>query len=170
MAGLDPAIFSGTVRVEMAGSSPAMTISRTELQQFWALPRAFNPINNSRCLIPLSRRRTRPTVVQRNTVHPAGKPMPILTDGHPRVLRTEPGREIGDRRRQSGRRTWYRSVTRSSATRFISTIDEKPKRTGVPLKRLRNITENPEVAVTVDRWTRTGAGSPGSCCAAVPKF
>ncbi|MGD0430145.1 MAG: TIGR03668 family PPOX class F420-dependent oxidoreductase [Acetobacteraceae bacterium] len=32
------------------------------------------------------------------------------------------------------------------------TIDEKPKRTGVPLKRLRNITENPEVAVTVDRW------------------
>jgi len=32
------------------------------------------------------------------------------------------------------------------------TIDEKPKRTDVPLKRLRNIAENPEVAVTVDRW------------------
>lgn len=32
------------------------------------------------------------------------------------------------------------------------TIDEKPKRTGIPLKRLRNIAENPEVAVTVDRW------------------
>lgn len=32
------------------------------------------------------------------------------------------------------------------------TIDEKPKRTGVPLKRLRNIAENPEAAVTVDRW------------------
>src|SRR5579862_259075 len=32
------------------------------------------------------------------------------------------------------------------------TIDEKPKRTDVPLKRLRNISENPEVAVTVDRW------------------
>jgi PPOX class probable F420-dependent enzyme len=32
------------------------------------------------------------------------------------------------------------------------TIDEKPKRTGIPLKRLRNISENPEVAVTVDRW------------------
>jgi len=31
------------------------------------------------------------------------------------------------------------------------------------LKRLRNITENPEVAVTVDRWDETGAGSPGSC-------
>jgi PPOX class probable F420-dependent enzyme len=32
------------------------------------------------------------------------------------------------------------------------TIDEKPKRVDIPLKRLRNIGENPEVAVTVDRW------------------
>ena len=32
------------------------------------------------------------------------------------------------------------------------TVDEKPKRTGVPLKRIRNIQENPAVAVTVDRW------------------
>ena len=32
------------------------------------------------------------------------------------------------------------------------TIDEKPKRTDRPLKRLRNIAENPEIAVTVDRW------------------
>jgi PPOX class probable F420-dependent enzyme len=32
------------------------------------------------------------------------------------------------------------------------TIDEKPKRTDRPLKRLRNIAENPETAVTVDRW------------------
>lgn len=32
------------------------------------------------------------------------------------------------------------------------TIDEKPKRTGVPLKRLRNIAENPQIAVTMDRW------------------
>ncbi len=32
------------------------------------------------------------------------------------------------------------------------TIDEKPKRTDIQLKRLRNILENPEVAVTVDRW------------------
>lgn len=32
------------------------------------------------------------------------------------------------------------------------TIDEKPKRTGIQLKRLRNIAENPEIAVTVDRW------------------
>jgi PPOX class probable F420-dependent enzyme len=32
------------------------------------------------------------------------------------------------------------------------TVDEKPKRTDIPLKRLRNIAENPQVAVTVDRW------------------
>ena len=40
------------------------------------------------------------------------------------------------------------------------TIDEKPKRAGAPLKRLRNIAENPTVAVVVDRyeddWTRLG--------------
>lgn len=34
---------------------------------------------------------------------------------------------------------------------FIS-VDEKPKRTDIPLKRLRNIQENPAVAVTVDHW------------------
>jgi len=32
------------------------------------------------------------------------------------------------------------------------TVDEKPKRIGIPLKRLRNIQENPAVAVTIDRW------------------
>jgi PPOX class probable F420-dependent enzyme len=40
------------------------------------------------------------------------------------------------------------------------TIDEKPKRADAPLKRLRNIAENPTVAVVVDRydndWTRLG--------------
>jgi PPOX class probable F420-dependent enzyme len=40
------------------------------------------------------------------------------------------------------------------------TIDEKPKRARAPLKRLRNIAENPAVAVVVDRydddWTRLG--------------
>jgi PPOX class probable F420-dependent enzyme len=40
------------------------------------------------------------------------------------------------------------------------TIDEKPKRSGVALKRLRNIAENPAVAVVVDHydedWTRLG--------------
>ncbi len=37
------------------------------------------------------------------------------------------------------------------ATVYIS-IDEKPKRTDRPLKRLRNILANPAVALTVDRW------------------
>lgn len=32
------------------------------------------------------------------------------------------------------------------------TVDEKPKRTDMPLKRLRNIQQNPAVAVTADRW------------------
>ncbi|HBK04640.1 MAG TPA: TIGR03668 family PPOX class F420-dependent oxidoreductase [Acetobacteraceae bacterium] len=32
------------------------------------------------------------------------------------------------------------------------TVDEKPKRTDIPLKRIRNIQQNPAVAVTVDRW------------------
>jgi PPOX class probable F420-dependent enzyme len=36
--------------------------------------------------------------------------------------------------------------------RLYITIDEKPKRIDTPLKRLRNIAENPEIAVTVDRW------------------
>jgi PPOX class probable F420-dependent enzyme len=37
------------------------------------------------------------------------------------------------------------------AALYIS-VDEKPKRTDIPLKRLRNIQANPRVAVTVDRW------------------
>jgi len=32
------------------------------------------------------------------------------------------------------------------------TVDEKPKRTDRPLKRIRNIRQNPAVAFTVDRW------------------
>lgn len=32
------------------------------------------------------------------------------------------------------------------------TVDEKPKRADIPLKRIRNIQQNPAVAVTVDRW------------------
>jgi PPOX class probable F420-dependent enzyme len=48
----------------------------------------------------------------------------------------------------------------SGETLYV-TIDEKPKRTtGMPLKRLRNIAENPAVAMVVDRydedWTRLG--------------
>jgi PPOX class probable F420-dependent enzyme len=32
------------------------------------------------------------------------------------------------------------------------TIDEKPKRRDIPLKRVRNILENPRAAFVVDRW------------------
>ncbi len=38
-------------------------------------------------------------------------------------------------------------------TSLYITVDEKPKRHDIPLKRLRNIMENPAVALTVDRWT-----------------
>jgi PPOX class probable F420-dependent enzyme len=47
----------------------------------------------------------------------------------------------------------------AEATLYI-TADEKPKRAGATLKRFRNITENPQVAVTIDRyaedWSRLG--------------
>jgi PPOX class probable F420-dependent enzyme len=40
------------------------------------------------------------------------------------------------------------------------TVDEKPKRRDIPLKRVRNILENPEAAFVVDRydedWSRLG--------------
>jgi len=32
------------------------------------------------------------------------------------------------------------------------TVDEKPKRRDMPLKRVRNILENPQAAFVVDRW------------------
>jgi len=32
------------------------------------------------------------------------------------------------------------------------TVDEKPKRRDIPLKRVRNILENPQFAFVVDRW------------------
>ena len=38
-----------------------------------------------------------------------------------------------------------------AATLYI-TVDEKPKRRDVPLKRVRNILENPQAAFVVDRW------------------
>ncbi|HTZ37194.1 MAG TPA: TIGR03668 family PPOX class F420-dependent oxidoreductase [Stellaceae bacterium] len=45
-------------------------------------------------------------------------------------------------------------------TTLYITIDEKPKRRGAPLKRVRNILDNPKAAFIVDRydedWTRLG--------------
>ena len=47
-----------------------------------------------------------------------------------------------------------------AATTLYVTIDEKPKRRPARLKRLRNIAENPQVAVLIDRyeedWSRLG--------------
>ncbi len=47
-----------------------------------------------------------------------------------------------------------------AADSLYITIDEKPKRTDRPLKRLRNIAENPSVAFVADRydedWRRLG--------------
>lgn len=37
-------------------------------------------------------------------------------------------------------------------TYLYITVDEKPKRNDIPLKRIRNIQENSSVAVSVDRW------------------
>lgn len=39
-----------------------------------------------------------------------------------------------------------------AADTLYVTVDEKPKRTDIPLKRIRNILENPQVAFTIDRW------------------
>lgn len=39
-----------------------------------------------------------------------------------------------------------------SGSSLYITVDEKPKRRDIPLKRLRNIAENPAVAVVVDRY------------------
>lgn len=41
---------------------------------------------------------------------------------------------------------------RDEAASAYVTVDEKPKRTDIPLKRVRNILENPQVALTADRW------------------
>jgi PPOX class probable F420-dependent enzyme len=41
--------------------------------------------------------------------------------------------------------------TTDGATLYI-TVDEKPKRRDIPLKRVRNIQGNPQAAFVVDRW------------------
>jgi PPOX class probable F420-dependent enzyme len=40
----------------------------------------------------------------------------------------------------------------SGDTTLYITVDEKPKRRDIPLKRVRNILENPQAAFIVDRW------------------
>ena len=41
---------------------------------------------------------------------------------------------------------------RSTGATVYITIDEKPKRRDVPLKRVRNLLENPRFSFVVDRW------------------
>ena len=58
-------------------------------------------------------------------------------------------------------RTWCRYASRCPTAALYVTIDEKPKRTSArPLKRLRNLLENPSAAFVADRydedWTRLG--------------
>jgi PPOX class probable F420-dependent enzyme len=73
---------------------------------------------------------------------------------------TDPQRRFLDRSRVAHLATADRSGTPhlvpvcfclDGASLYI-TVDEKPKRSDVELKRLRNIRENNAVAVTVDRW------------------
>jgi PPOX class probable F420-dependent enzyme len=91
----------------------------------------------------------------------------------------DPGKAIGNRRgfaqdramlneRQRGfvvtRRVGHLATADAGGAPFLTpvcfglgetlyiTIDEKPKRRDVPLKRVRNILENPNVAFLVDRW------------------
>lgn len=40
----------------------------------------------------------------------------------------------------------------ADAKTLYITVDEKPKRQDIPLKRVRNIRENPQAAFIVDRW------------------
>ena len=44
------------------------------------------------------------------------------------------------------------AADREKGETLYITIDEKPKRQDRPLKRLRNILENPQTAFVVDRW------------------
>ena len=49
-------------------------------------------------------------------------------------------------------RTWCRYASPSPRRTLYITIDQKPKTTFTALKRLRNIAENPAVALVVDRY------------------
>jgi PPOX class probable F420-dependent enzyme len=46
----------------------------------------------------------------------------------------------------------YAIAARADGATLYITIDEKPKRRDIPLKRVRNILENPQAAFVVDRW------------------
>ena len=86
---------------------------------------------------------------------------------------SNPGLSVAQRRFVETRRVGHLATADAHGAPFLTpvcfsligdslyiTIDEKPKRRDVPLKRVRNILENPNTAFTVDRydenWTRLG--------------
>ena len=86
---------------------------------------------------------------------------------------SNPGLSEQQRRFVEARRVGHLATADAKGTPFLTpvcfglegdtlyiTIDEKPKRRDVPLKRVRNILENPNVAFIADRydedWTRLG--------------
>ena len=83
----------------------------------------------------------------------------MLSDRHRRFLATQRVGHLATAGRDAAPHVVPVCFAVAGATLYI-TIDEKPKRTDRLLKRLRNILENPTVAVVVDRydedWTRLG--------------
>jgi len=83
----------------------------------------------------------------------------MLTDRHRRFLAERRVGHLATADRAAAPHVVPVCFALADATLYI-TIDEKPKRTDRPLKRLRNILDNPSVAVVVDRydedWTRLG--------------
>jgi PPOX class probable F420-dependent enzyme len=80
-----------------------------------------------------------------------GGPVAVLSDAQRRFL--EAGRVAHFATADAGGAPHVVPVCYAVAdTTLYVTIDEKPKRRDVPLKRLRNIIANPAVAVTIDRW------------------
>jgi PPOX class probable F420-dependent enzyme len=78
---------------------------------------------------------------------------------------SNPGLSDAQRRFVETRRVGHLATADASGAPFLTpvcftltgealyiTIDEKPKRRDVPLKRVRNILENPSTAFIVDRW------------------
>jgi PPOX class probable F420-dependent enzyme len=83
----------------------------------------------------------------------------MLSDRHRRFLAAHRVGHLATADREAAPHVVPVCYALAEATLYI-TIDDKPKRTDRPLKRLLNILENPSVAVVVDRydedWTRLG--------------
>jgi PPOX class probable F420-dependent enzyme len=82
-------------------------------------------------------------------------------------MRTADSAQLDERRRrflEAGRVGHLATADRSGMPHLVPvcyaiegaslyiTVDQKPKRQDIPLKRIRNILENPQIAFIVDRW------------------